>query len=114
MQSEYQVDSVEETWAVAKELAKELKSGDVVKIYKDGQLISTTTVTLSSNVPAINTGGKYRVTVTNVQGRTIEYNFTRKAVTNVAGSIFIIVSSALVVLGVGIGLTYHTKLKTDD
>ena len=91
-----------------------LKSGDVVKIYKDGELISTTTVTLSSNVPAINTGGKYRVTVTNVQGRTIEYNFTRKAVTNVAGSIFIIVSSALVVLGVGIGLTYHTKLKTDD
>ena len=32
MQSEYQVDSVEETWAVAKELAKELKSGDVVWI----------------------------------------------------------------------------------
>ena len=35
MQSEYQVDSVEETWAVAKELAKELKSGDVVCLEGD-------------------------------------------------------------------------------
>ena len=91
-----------------------LKAGDVVKIYKDDELISTTQVGLGSSVEAITTGGKYRVTVTNVQGVTVEYNFTRKAIANVAGSIFIIVSSSLLVVGIGIGLIYHTKLKTDD
>ena len=91
-----------------------LKAGDVVKVYKDGTLISTTQVGLSSDIPTITTGGNYRVTVTNVQGVTVEYNFTRKAIANVAGSIFIIVSSSLLVVGIGIGLVYHTKLKTDD
>ena len=91
-----------------------LRSGDVVKIYKDGVLISTTTVTLSSDVPSITSGGRYKVTVTNLQGVTLEFNFVRKAVANVPGSIFVIVFSVLVVVAVGIGLTYHTKLKTDE
>ena len=91
-----------------------LKVGDVVKIYKDGELISTTTMTISTESPTINSGGKYKVQVTNLQGVTVEYAFTRKAVTNVAGSIFFIVTSALIVIGLGIGLAYHTKLKTDD
>ena len=91
-----------------------LKVGDVVKIYKDGELISTTTITLSADAPTITTGGKYRIVVTNVQGMTKTFTFTRKSVSNVAGSIFFIVSSGLVVVGLGIGLIYHTKLKTDD
>ena len=90
-----------------------LKAGDVVKIYKNGELISTSQVGLSSDVQAITTSGDYRVTITNVQGVTVEYSFTRKAIANVAGSIFIIVSSSLLVVGIGIGLVYHTKLKTD-
>lgn len=91
-----------------------LKVGDVVKVYRNGELISTTVIGVSEGSPEITTGGKYRVTVTNVQGLTVEYNFTRKAIANVAGSIFIIVSSTLVIVGIGIGLIYHTKLKTDD
>ena len=35
LNGEFQVGSVEETWAVAKELAKELKSGDVVCLEGD-------------------------------------------------------------------------------
>ena len=91
-----------------------LRVGDVVRIYRDGELVSTVTITLSTDAPTISTGGRYRVTVTNLQGVTIEFNFTRKVVSNVAGSIFLIVSSALVAVGLGIGLVYHTKLKTDD
>ena len=91
-----------------------LKSGDVVKIYRDGELISVTEISLSGDAPKITQSGKYRLLVTNAQGMTVEYTFTRKAISNVAGSIFIIVSSLLAVIGVGIGLIYHTKLKTDD
>ena len=91
-----------------------LKVGDVVSVYKDGELISTVTITLSTDTPKITTGGKYRIVITNVQGVTKEFTFTRKAISNVAGSIFFIVSSVLVVIGLGIGLVYHTKLKTDD
>jgi len=35
MQSEYTVNSVEETWALARELAKELKPGDIVCLEGD-------------------------------------------------------------------------------
>ena len=91
-----------------------LRSGDVVKVYRDGELLSVTEISLSSDAPKITQSGKYRVQVTNVQGMTVEYTFTRKAITNVAGSIFIFVSCGLIVIGVGIGLIYHTKLKTDD
>jgi hypothetical protein len=54
------------------------------------------------------------VTVTNLQGVTVEFNFTRKSISNVPGSIFIISFSVLIVTALSIGLTYHTKLKTDD
>ena len=91
-----------------------LKVGDVIKIYKDGELISTTTVTLSTDSPVINTGGKYTITVTNLQGVTVTYKFVRKSITNVAGSIFVIISAGAIVAGIAFGLIYHTKLKTDD
>ena len=91
-----------------------LRSGDVVKIYRDGELLTVTEISTSGDAPKITQSGKYRIQVTNVQGMTVEYNFTRKAISNVAGSIFIIVSCGLIVIGVGIGLVYHTKLKTDD
>ena len=91
-----------------------LKVGDVVKIYKDGELVSTTTITLSTDVPTINSGGRYRIVITNVQGASIEYNFVRKSIANVPASIFIIAFSVLLITAVGIGLAYHTKLKTDD
>ena len=91
-----------------------LKVGDVVKVYKDDQLVSTTEITLSSDAPSITEAGRYRFLITNAQGMAVEYTFTRKAISNVAGSIFIIASSVLVVAGIGIGLIYHTKLKTDD
>ena len=91
-----------------------LKNGDIVKVYKDGELVSTTTISLSNQSPTITTGGRYHISVTNLQGVTKEFDFTRKAVANVAGSIFFIVASVLVVIGVGVGLVFHTKLKTDD
>ena len=91
-----------------------LKSGDVVKVYKDGELVSTTVVSLSTDTPTISTGGRYRIVVTNLAGVTTEYTFTRKAITNVAGSVFVIATCALLITGIGIGLLYHTRLKTDD
>lgn len=91
-----------------------LRVGDVIKVYKDGQLISTTTVALSTETPVINTGGRYKITVTNVQGVTVEYNFVRKSIANVAGSVFVIITAGVLVAGIAFGLVYHTKLKTDD
>ncbi|MDY6367346.1 MAG: hypothetical protein SPL13_02370, partial [Clostridia bacterium] len=70
-------------------------------------------VTLSTDVPQIETGGDYRVVVTNVQGVSTEYTFTRKKIANAATSIFLIVLVGMVMSGIAIGLLYHTKHKTD-
>ena len=93
---------------------KGLKSGDVVEIYKNGKLVSTTDVSTSNDVPEIKTGGEYKVVIKSVSGAEIEYNFTRKQIANAATSVFIIIACLVVVAGVGIGLLYHTKVKNDS
>ena len=93
---------------------KGLKVGDVVEVYKDGKLVEKLEVSLSSDTPSITTGGEYRIVVTNIQGSKIEYNFTRKSIANTAASIFIIILCLAAVIGVAIGLVYHTGLKTDS
>ena len=93
---------------------KGLKSGDIVEIYKNGKLYSTTDVSGSNSVPEITTGGEYKIIIKAVSGAEIEYNFTRKAIANPATSVFIIIACLVVVAGVGIGLLYHTKVKNDS
>ena len=92
---------------------KGLKSGDNVKIYKDGVLVNDIDVSLAANLPEITTGGDYRVVVTNIQGVSTEYTFTRKKIANAATSIFIIIVVSMLAVGVVIGLLYHSKQKTD-
>lgn len=92
---------------------KGLKNGDNVKVYKDGVLVEDIDVSLSSSVPEITTGGDYKIVVTNIQGVSSEYTFTRKKIANAATSVFIIVVLAMMSVGIAIGLLYHTKQKTD-
>ena len=91
-----------------------LASGDVVRVYKNGVLISTTTVGLSSTSPKVDSSGTYRITITNIQGETIEYNFVRRPIASISASVFVVISCALAIVGMGFGLVYHTKLKADD
>ena len=91
-----------------------LKSGDVVKVYKNGELVEVTTVSVSLTGPTINTSGSYRIEVTNVQGVTTEYEFTRKPIASASASVFIIITCVIAMAGLTFGLIYHTKLKTDE
>ena len=93
---------------------KGLKNGDNVKIYKDGVLVEDVDVATATKLPEITTGGEYRVVVTNMQGVSTEYNFTRKKIANTATSVFLIVIIFMAVIGVVIGLLYHTRQKTDS
>ena len=93
---------------------KGLKNGDNVKIYKDGVLVEDVDVANATKLPEISTGGKYKVVVTNMQGVSTEYNFTRKKIANTATSVFFIVIIFMAVIGVLIGLLYHTRQKTDS
>ena len=93
---------------------KGLKNGDVVEIYRDGKLISTTDISVSNSAPEIVTGGNYKIVIKAVSGAQIEYSFTRKQIANTATSVFIIVACLVVIAGIGIGLLYHTKIKNDS
>ena len=91
-----------------------LSSGDIIKIYKNNELISTTTIGSGSEAPKITSSGNYKVVVTNIQGVSIEYNFIRRPIASISASVFIIITCALAIVGMGVGLIYHTKLKADD
>jgi len=91
-----------------------LKSGDVVKVYKNGALIQTSTVGISSNSPTITTSGTYRIEVTNIQGVTAVYTFTRKPIASASASVFIVITCVIAMAGLTFGLIHHTKLKTDE
>lgn len=108
------LDGVENGGSTPRDVTiKGLKVGDIVKIYKDGVLAETIEVGISTQVPTITSGGDYKVVITNVQGISTEYNFTRKRIANTATSIFLIVLVAMIMIGIAVGLFYHTRHKTD-
>ena len=91
-----------------------LNIGDVVKVYKNGVLVEMTTITAAKNSPTINSSGKYRIEITNIQGVTTEYEFTRKPIASASASVFIVITCVIAMAGLTFGLIYHTKLKTDE
>ena len=95
------------------------KVGDRIKIYKTTdkgeQLIVEIDVTsLSTKMPTVTEGGKYRIVVESEAGVATELSFVRKHVMNTAGSVFVMVIIGLSVVGLFTGLVYRNKSKTDD
>ncbi|MBO7303371.1 MAG: hypothetical protein J6U68_04210, partial [Clostridia bacterium] len=95
------------------------KIGDVIRIYRETktgeELVEEIKITsLSTKIPTVTEGGKYRVVVESEAGVQTELSFVRKHVMNTAGSIFIIVIIAISVIGLFTGLVYRNKSKTDD
>ena len=69
---------------------------------------------LSTKIPTVTEGGKYRVVIESEAGVQTELSFVRKHGMNTAGSIFIMVIIGLFVVGLFTGLVYRNKSKTDD
>ena len=95
------------------------KVGDHIRVYrltKTGEeLVAEVEVTsLSTKVPTITEGGKYRIVVESEAGVQTELSLVRKHVMNTAGSVFIMVVIGLSVVGLFTGLVYRNKSKTDD
>ena len=95
------------------------KIGDIIRIYQETKtgekLVEEVKITsLSTKIPTITEGGKYRVVVESEAGVQTELFFVRKHVMNTAGSIFIMVIISIAVVGLFTGLVYRNKSKTDD
>jgi hypothetical protein len=95
------------------------KVGDRISIYRETktgeELIEEIEISsLSTKVPTITEGGKYRIVVESEAGVQTELSLVRKHVMNTAGSIFIMVLIGLSVVGLFTGLVYRNKSKTDD
>jgi hypothetical protein len=95
------------------------KIGDIIKIHRETktgeELVEEIEITsLSTKIPTITEGGKYRVVIESEAGVQTELSFVRKHVMNTAGSIFIMVVIGLSVVGLFTGLVYRNKSKTDD
>jgi hypothetical protein len=95
------------------------KVGDRIMIYRETEtgegLVEDIEITsLSTKIPIVSEGGKYRVVIESEAGVQTELSFVRKHVMNTAGSIFIMVVIGLSVVGLFTGLVYRNKSKTDD
>ena len=95
------------------------KVGDRVKVYRatdmGEELVAEVEVTsVSTKIPTVTEGGKYRIVVESEAGVATELAFVRKHVMNTAGSVFIMVVIGLAVVGLFTGLVYRNKSKTDD
>ena len=95
------------------------KVGDRIKVYQitdTGEVLieDVEVMSLSSKIPTITEGGKYRIIVESEAGVATELSFVRKHVMNTAGSVFIMVIIALCVIGLFTGLVYRNKSKTDE
>ena len=95
------------------------KVGDTIRVYratKTGeQLVEEVEITsLSTKIPTITEGGKYRIIVESEAGVQTELSLVRKHVMNTAGSVFILIIIGLSVIGLFTGLIYRNKSKTDD
>mgnify|MGYP002511858512 CR=1 FL=1 len=101
-------------------LEHELIGGEAVIVLGIGyssleRLVEEVVVmSLSTQIPTITEGGKYRIVVESEAGVQKEFHFVRKHVMNTAGSIFILVVIGLSVIGLFTGLVYRNKSKTDD
>ncbi len=95
------------------------KVGDRIKIYKltdsGERLIADVSVaSLSTQIPTVTEGGKYRIVVESEAGVATEFTFTRKHVMNTAGSVFVMVVIGLATVSLVAGLVYRNKSKTDE
>ena len=93
--------------------------GDLITVYRltdmgEEVVEKVEVLSLSTKIPTITEGGKYRVVVESEAGVSTELTFVRKHVMNTAGSVFIMVIIALAVVGLFTGLIYRNKSKTDD
>ena len=93
--------------------------GDRIRIYLTTDMGETLVqevevVSLSTKIPVITEGGKYRIVVESEAGVETEFTFVRKHVMNTAGSVFVMVMIGFAVAGLFTGLVYRNKSKTDE
>jgi hypothetical protein len=89
------------------------KDGDVINIYKDGELVKSVEMTASKASPVITDKGQYRIEIVSKAGNVTVLEFTRQYTANKATSILII--SILVILStvLFIGILYRRRARVD-
>ena len=86
--------------------------GDVIQVYKNGNLTQTVVVTSESmKLPEIKEKGEYKIVITNAAGNEKVFEFTRQYTANVATTITIIVVCLLVSIGLFVVLLLRKRRK---
>ncbi len=76
-----------------------LAMGDMVEIWKNGELISTMTVKSDGETPEISEPGQYTVVIRDFAGNSVSYTFEREYTTNAAANAMI----CLLLIGISAG-----------
>lgn len=86
--------------------------GDVIRVYKDGKLTQTVTVTSNTmKMPEITEQGEYKIVVTNAAGNEKTFEFTRKYTANIATTIAIFAICIIFAVGIMIVLFVRKRKK---
>jgi len=88
------------------------KTGEVVRIYKDGELTQTSVVTSDTmKLPEIREQGDYKIVITNDAGNEQVFEFTRRYTANLAMTITVIVTCLLIATGLLVVLIMRKRMK---
>ena len=87
-------------------------TGDVIKVYKDGNLIETVQVTSSgTKIKEITEKGDYKIVITNAAGNEQVFEFTRKYTANIATTVVIIIGCLLIAAALFVILIMRKRRK---
>lgn len=91
-----------------------LQKGDIVTVYKDGEIIEVVQVSGTETMSKITEGGSYRIVVENRAGVTTEFNFEKLTIANGALSALIIIGLLGVAGGFFAVLVLRGRSKNDE
>ncbi len=90
----------------------DLQIGDLVEVYKNGELIFSQRVTSEVvDPPMIESWGDFRIVVTDEAGNSIEYTFEKQFATNLATNVIILMMMLLAVAGAMMYLYLGKKVR---
>ena len=93
---------------------RDLSAGDIVSVYKDGELVQYVEISGATTIDDITEAGNYRIVIENKAGAKVEYTFQKLNIANGALSALVIIGLLAISGGFFTVLLLRNRSKNDE